>query len=176
MCVPEDGVSMAIDLMWDFDCGNIPVVKDLDSKELVGIVTDRDIAMCVVKHRNVHPNEVRVIDCMSTPVFSCNADDPIEIALQIMSENRIRRIPVIDENGSCLGIISQADLVLNASDVESIIDVLQQISVPYTKAQAELSDPNKEKETSSDSDKEIVSSEKSDSDKEEETSSASKAE
>ena len=128
MCVPEDNVTVAVGLMWDFDCGVVPVVKDLESKELVGIVTDRDIAMHVVKHAYTHPGEVKVNDCMSFNVISCQSEDPIESALSAMGAYRIRRIPIVDLNGSCVGIISLSDLLTHAEGMEQdIISIMKQI-------------------------------------------------
>ena len=131
-CVPDDGVSMAIGLMWDNDCGGIPVVKDSESNELVGMITDRDIAMCVIKHINSHHSQIKVSDCMASNVISCKPEDMVETAIELMKKHRIRRIPVVDDNGSCLGVISQADLILNLDGIEPVIDLLQHISTPYT--------------------------------------------
>ena len=134
MCVPEDNVAVAVNLMWDYDCGVVPVVKDLESKELVGIVTDRDIAMYVVRHACVHPSQAKISDCMSSSVVVCQIKDPVETVIQLMGEDQIRRIPVVDQNGCCVGIISQADLLLHAIDIEPVIAVLQQISTPHSKS------------------------------------------
>jgi len=146
VCVPEDNVAVAANFMWDYDCGDVLVVKDIESKQLVGLVTDRDIAMCVAKHVNAHPSEVKVSMCMSSPAIACNEDDLIETAIQMMSEHKIRRIPVVDGNGSCTGIISQADLLTHVSDIEPVIAMLKQISVPWSKGESATNE-----ETSSDS-------------------------
>jgi predicted transcriptional regulator len=120
--------------MWDYDCGAVPVVKDQTSNELVGMVTDRDIAMHVVKHACAHPSHVKVGDCMATVVVACQIEDSVERAIQLMGENRIRRLPIVDPNGCCVGIISQADLLLRAADnIETIVTVLQQVSIPHRK-------------------------------------------
>jgi CBS domain-containing protein len=139
MCVPDDDVYIAAEIMWDCDCGAVLVVNDMESGELVGIVTDRDIAMYVVRHAFSHPAQVRVADCMSSPAVACHPEDLLEIAVELMTENKIRRIPVIDENGACVGIISQADLVSRASGMKSIIAVLQQISTPHSEKNQEES-------------------------------------
>jgi len=133
VCVPEDNVAVAIDLMWDFDCGSIPVVKDMKGKELVGMITDRDIAMHVVKHSCMHPAQVKIGNCMSAPAVSCRSDEPLDKAIQLMGKRQIRRIPVVDQNGTCIGTISQADLLSRAVDIELVIDLLRQISVPCAK-------------------------------------------
>jgi CBS domain-containing protein len=112
MCIPNDNIAVAAGLMWDYDCGSIPVVTDMDSKELVGIVTDRDIAMHVVRHAYAHPSEVTVSDCMSTNVIFCYPEDPIESAMKAMESNQIHRVPVIDQNNSCIGLVSMSDLMI----------------------------------------------------------------
>ena len=139
MCVSDDDVYTAAAIMWDCDCGAVLVVNDMESGELVGIVTDRDIAMYVVKHAFSHPAQVKVADCMSAPAVACNPEDLLETAVELLAENRIRRIPVIDENGACVGIISQADLVSRASGMESIVAVLQRISTPHSEKKQEES-------------------------------------
>ena len=142
MCKSGDSVSVPINMMWDYDCGAIPVVKDFDNKELVGMITDRDIAMYVVKHAAVHPSKALVSDCMSKPVVACQLKDELETAMQLMGENQLRRLPIIDQSGSCVGIISEADLISNSGiSCQSIRDVLQQISTPHAekqKSEAEL--------------------------------------
>jgi|GEM_PF-478236 len=134
VCLPDDYIAAAVDIMWDHDCGSVPVVKDLESRELVGIITDRDIAMHVVRHAFVHPSQVKVRDCMSSPAVSCKSTSFVKTAAKMMSEHRIRRIPVVDKTGRCVGTISQADL-LRIGDVDLIIDVLRRISVPHGKSQ-----------------------------------------
>jgi CBS domain-containing protein len=146
MCVPDDNVSVAINLMWDYDCGNIPVVKDMESKELVGVVTDRDIVMSVIKHINAHHSQIKVGDCMASPVITCQPEDSIEKIIDLMGEHRVRRIPIVDEKGCCLGIISQADLLLNVSDIESVINLLRLISTRYSEDQTATADLNEKTE------------------------------
>lgn len=137
MCTPGDNVAAAINIMWDYDCGAVPVVKDLTSNELVGVVTDRDIAMHVVRHANVHPSQARVGDCMATAVVACQVEDSVEKVIQLMGEHLIRRIPVVDPNNICVGIISQADLLSRvAANMEAIVALLQQVSIPHPKPQA----------------------------------------
>lgn len=138
ICTPEDNVAVAINLMWDYDCGAIPVVKDQTSKELIGMVTDRDIAMHVVKHAFAHPSYVKVGDCMATPAVACRLEDSLETAMQLMGERHIRRIPVVDQNNCCVGIISQADLLSRAAvNMEAVVTLLQQVSIPHGKSKEE---------------------------------------
>ena len=134
LCLPDDHIATAVDIMWNHDCGSVPVVKDLESRELVGMITDRDIAMHLVRHAFVHPSQVKVKDCMSSPAVSCKLTSFVKTAAKLMSEHQIRRIPVVDKTGRCVGTISQADL-LRIGDVDLVIDVLRRISVPHGKSQ-----------------------------------------
>lgn len=132
-CILKDNVAVAADIMWSEDCGAVPVLKDVENQELVGMVTDRDIAMYVVKHANTHPNNVSVEDCMSSPVVSCQENDSVERAMELMGEHRIRRIPVINPDGECVGIISEADLLLSEEvDNDDVLEMLKRISIPHS--------------------------------------------
>jgi CBS domain-containing protein len=129
-CLPEDKLNDAARLMWENDCGAIPVVKDEESREVVGIVTDRDIAMHVTAH-DLQPSNAKVMDCMSSPAITCDADTAIGEVMKTMAGKQIRRIPIVDENGGCLGIISQADILIHANEIDElkpIVTTLQEIS------------------------------------------------
>jgi CBS domain-containing protein len=105
-CGPETRLDEVANLMLENDCGEIPV---LDGTKLIGVVTDRDIAVRAFgKMRN--PLDVPVKNIMSIDVLSVDEDTPIEIALQLMEERKVRRVPVT-RNGKVVGIVSQADLV-----------------------------------------------------------------
>lgn len=152
MCTPDDNILVAVGLMWDYDCGSIPVVKDMDSKELVGIVTDRDIAMHVVKHAYTHPCEVSVGDCMSKNVISCFPEDTIESAMKLMELNQIHRIPIIDQNNSCIGLLSMSDLVKCLEGMnDQIIAMLRGIygRPVSSKSESEKEDIKKDENTES---------------------------
>jgi CBS domain-containing protein len=135
-CNSEVGIGEAVRIMWEHDCGDVPVTNGIDGGELIGVITDRDIAMHVVTN-DACPSDVKVSDCMSSPVITCNGEDSIEKAMEIMSEKQIRRVPVVDENGKCIGIISQADLISHAEEIGdawSIMNTLSGISTPGGKA------------------------------------------
>lgn len=135
MCIPEDGVSVAVEIMWNSDCGIVPVVKDLESNELVGMITDRDVAMHVVKHVCAHPLDVKVGDCMSSNIVTCQPDDSLEAVIQLMCKHHVRRIPVVDEKNSCVGIVSQSDLIINVQDVKTVMILLRELSTPLSTAE-----------------------------------------
>ena len=92
-CGPHDTLNTAAQLMWDHDCGAVPVVDDAGS--LVGIVTDRDICMAAYTNGSAL-HAIPVSTAMAQVVFSCQLSDSLEAAEQVMSSNQIRRVPVVD--------------------------------------------------------------------------------
>jgi CBS-domain-containing membrane protein len=112
-------------LMVEFDCGEIPVV-DSGAKRPVGVVTDRDIA-CRTVAQGRNPLDLSAKDCMSAPVVTVTPDTMVEECCRTMEAHQIRRIPVVDEGGSCCGIVSQADLALRMADMQAA-HVVKEIS------------------------------------------------
>lgn len=162
MCTPDDNISVAVGLMWDYDCGSIPVVKDMDSKELVGIVTDRDIAIHVVKHTYTHPCEVKVSDCMSKNVIFCSPEDPVESAMKLMELNQIHRIPIVDQDNSCIGLLSMSDLVKCLEGMnDQIIAMLKGIYSRPAISKSESEEDKKEDENTESSETEKTESKES---------------
>lgn len=99
-------------LMWDNDCGSVPVVDAED--KVVGILTDRDV--CMSAHFTGKAlRELRASSCMNADVVTCLTSDGLGAAVQLMGERRIRRLAVTDEAGRLVGIVSVGDL-LNAAD------------------------------------------------------------
>src|SRR5262245_45543628 len=95
--------------MWDCDCGCIPVVNE--EQHVIGMITDRDIGMAALfKGRPIH--EISIGDVMSGVVISCRSDDTIDRAEAIMRDARVRRLPVTDETGRLVGVISLNDIAL----------------------------------------------------------------
>jgi CBS domain-containing protein len=111
VCGPETSLATAAMLMWDNDCGILPVVDD--NKKVVGMVTDRDICIGAATIRQ-DIAFVPVSAVITGKVFSCHPDDDIKAALKTMQEGRVRRLPVIDENGALQGLLSLNDVVLSA--------------------------------------------------------------
>ena len=108
-CRPGDPIVDAARLMRSYDVGSLPVVKDDESQVLVGVITDRDIAIRVVgEGRDVAGTTVA--DVMSAEVVTCKTTDLYQEALQTMGANQLRRMPVIDEQRRVVGIIAQADV------------------------------------------------------------------
>jgi CBS-domain-containing membrane protein len=99
-------------LMWENDCGVVPVVDAED--RVVGIVTDRDLCMGA-NFAGRSLRELRVASCMAREVTTCRADDDPQVVAQRMGARRIRRLPVTDEEGRLIGLVSLADLLCAAT-------------------------------------------------------------
>jgi CBS domain-containing protein len=127
-CSPDDTVARAAEIMKDENVGPIPVIEDQNNRKLKGIVTDRDIAINVVAHGK-DPRSTRVVDVMSTEVVTCRPEDDSSAALDAMARHQVRRIPVVDEQGFLVGIISQADVARRAAGHE-VGKVVEEISEP----------------------------------------------
>jgi CBS domain-containing protein len=125
-CEPRTPLSEVAKMMCDNDCGEIPVVADRRSLRPVGVVTDRDIACRVVgKGRNAL--ELTAGDCMSGPCVVASQDSDVDECARMLEQKRIRRVPVVDGDGRCVGIVSQADLALRA-DAGLAGEVVREVS------------------------------------------------
>jgi CBS domain-containing protein len=109
---PTDKVQSAARLMEELDCGSLPVVDA--SGRPVGMITDRDIALHIAG-RGLDSSEVDVRECMTEEVVSCPEDATIEDCLGLMSRRQVRRIPIVNPDGTLVGIVSQADFALDAA-------------------------------------------------------------
>ena len=113
-CVPSDTVQRAARIMRDEDAGVVPVIENEQSRAVVGIVTDRDLCMNIIAEGR-DPLTTQVHESMTVTVVSCSPQDSVEKATELMRENRIRRIPVVDEQHRLVGIVAMADLVGRAN-------------------------------------------------------------
>jgi CBS domain-containing protein len=127
VALPKDTVVMVAQIMREQDIGPVPVVKDKTSRRLIGIVTDRDLALKVVALGH-NPNEILVEDVMTKDVITCREDDDVHTALDAMAKHQLRRIPVVDENDSLVGIIAQADVATRMDEPEKTGEVVKEIS------------------------------------------------
>jgi CBS domain-containing protein len=109
---PERDLAVAAQLMWDRDCGALPVVDE--SCKVIGMVTDRDICMATWSQARA-PNEILVSEVMSTNVIACRPDDTISRAQSILRTNQIRRLPVVGPDHHLMGILSLADIARAAN-------------------------------------------------------------
>jgi CBS domain-containing protein len=109
------------------DIGPVPIVEDKEGGRLVGIVTDRDLALKVVA-QGLDANSTRVSEVMTTDVVTCHPDDDLSKALNAMSNMQLRRIPVVDAGGRIVGIIAQADVATRLDEPEKTGEVVKDIS------------------------------------------------
>lgn len=106
-----ESLADAAKLMWDNDCGVLPIIKD--GRKVVGMITDRDICMAMAM-RDTNPSGVSVEEVMSGQVYAVKPEDDVDQALHEMQEHKIRRLPVVNVDGELEGILSMNDLVLQA--------------------------------------------------------------
>lgn len=112
-CRPNDTLALAARIMEQKDCGCLPVV-DGGERRVVGVVTDRDICLAGLRRsRALH--ELAVRDAMSKKVYRCTADQEVGEAERTMSREQVRRLPVVDADNRLVGMLSLADLALEAS-------------------------------------------------------------
>ena len=111
VATPQSTARDVARLMRDADTGVIPIVEDEAGKRLVGLVTDRDIAIRLVAEGR--DGDTPISQAMSSEIAGVKPDDDVKSVRQLMAERQVRRVPVCDAQGRCLGIISQADLALD---------------------------------------------------------------
>lgn len=112
-CRQDDSLERAAQLMWDRDCGCLPVCTADGAPHVVGLITDRDICMCALfQHRPL--SDLRVSEAMSKQALCCKASDAISSAEKVMAQAQIRRLPVLDEAGALVGIVSLSDVARQA--------------------------------------------------------------
>ena len=115
----------AAKLMWDTDCGVLPVVNG--EGQVLGMITDRDICMAsATKHRA--PAELTVFDAMSGKTHRCKISDDVRSAMDMMEREQVRRLPVVDEEGVLQGVLSMNDLILFAGETKASAISLQDVA------------------------------------------------
>jgi CBS domain-containing protein len=135
-CKPWDTVWTAAALMKTHAIGALPVVLDIEDPLLEGIVTDRDLC-CAVLTSPKASCPVRVIDAMTRLPVTCHPNDTLEECQELMRENQVRRLPVVNDRGRCVGIIALADVARYAPALEltTTISEISQPQRPHTDLQ-----------------------------------------
>ena len=128
-CAPGDSVQDAARQMDSYNVGSLPVIEGGDNTRIVGIVTDRDIAVRAVATGRF---DARVSDVMSPNPSTVREDDDVGMVTRLMSEQQVRRIPVVNAKGAVVGMIAQADLALRDGPVgdREVGQVVERISEP----------------------------------------------
>ncbi|HLY97655.1 MAG TPA: CBS domain-containing protein [Candidatus Angelobacter sp.] len=125
-CVPRDSAEKVAKLLRDHNIGSVPVVLDYKTRQLIGIITDRDLC-CTVVASGLEPKATPIKRYITSNPITCRADDNVEICVHAMQTYQIRRIPVVDDENRCIGIVSQADLLLH-HQTEQMFETLVEVS------------------------------------------------
>jgi CBS domain-containing protein len=126
-CLPDDLAAEAAKLMKSGNIGSVPVIENRQTRKLIGIVTDRDLALKIVAEAR-DPKSTNVGSVMTGKVVTCRAEDDLQVALSAMAEHQLRRIPVVDNDNRILGIIAQADVATRANQPEKTAEMVKEIS------------------------------------------------
>lgn len=132
-CTPEDTAQKAASLMAENDCGCLPVVEDRQTNRLVGVVTDRDLACRCLGEGKGPATPVREV--MSAEPSCCRPDSDVGEVERIMAERQVRRVPVIDDQGCCVGMLAQADLARERT--WGVDRVVERVSEPTERARSQ---------------------------------------
>lgn len=127
-CSPETSIGEAARLMREHDCGCLPVQDGEGTGRVVGVVTDRDIATRAVAEGRTH--ETAVGEVMSADPSCCRPEDSAKDVERIMAERQVRRVPVVDEAGCCIGMVAQADLARSNVSAQDLARTVEKISEP----------------------------------------------
>jgi CBS domain-containing protein len=135
VCTPDTNLAAAAQIMWECDCGVVPVVDE--DRMLLGMITDRDICIATTT-RSAAPADIPVRSVMTTgTVHFCRPDDNVRDVLATMGTHRVRRLPVLDKTNRLVGILSLSDLVRRAEHrsgaevpAAEFLEALQSISAP----------------------------------------------
>lgn len=130
-CMPTDSIHAVAKLMADNSCGILPVVDNHENMQLVGVITDRDIVCRVLAADGADCRNAHVQQAMTTgKIWTVHPESSVDEVVEQMEEGQVRRIPVIDENRTVIGIISTADIALELDDELEIAEVFEEISEP----------------------------------------------
>jgi len=110
-CGPDTNLAAAAKMMWDSDCGALPVLN-VEGKVL-GMITDRDICMAAAT-KNRSPSQITVWETITPRAFTCRPTEDVHVALDLMKRKQVRRLPVVDEDGILQGMVSVNDIILQA--------------------------------------------------------------
>jgi CBS domain-containing protein len=128
-CVPTDTAARVAKVMKMENVGSLPVCESRKTRKLIGIVTDRDLALHVVAEER-DASSTLVQDVMTKEPITCRAQDNLDKAVDGMQSHQVRRVPVTDQNGLLIGIIAQADIATRSCSPEVTAETVEEISRP----------------------------------------------
>jgi CBS domain-containing protein len=114
-CGPDTNLAVAAKMMWDSDCGALPVLNV--QGRVMSMITDRDICMATAT-KNKPASDITVWETVSGKAHTCQLTDDVHTALDIMKREKVRRLPVVDEDGVLQGIVAMNDFVLLAGEAK----------------------------------------------------------
>lgn len=127
-CSADETLSKAVEIMWQRDCGAVPVIDG--EMKVIGMITDRDIAVAAGS-RNQKLPEIKIGEVIREKVITCFEKDDAEDALKKMRRAKVKRLPVVSESGMLIGIISITDLLLKAPKLKKkVFSTLKAIAKP----------------------------------------------
>lgn len=136
-CEATTNLGAAVEILWNRNCGILPILNS--QGKVLGVVTDRDLCIAMGT-RNQLPGDVTVGQVVSGKVFTCKPDDDIRDALNTMAREKVRRLPVVNDAGQLEGILSMDDVVLHseggiagkASELshDTVVNTLKQLYIP----------------------------------------------
>jgi CBS domain-containing protein len=132
-CLATDTAQKIATILRDHNIGSVPVVRDLESRKLIGVITDRDLC-CSILGDGLDPKHTVIDKFMTRNPVTCRDGENLEKCERSMQEHQIRRIPIVDGEGRCVGILSQADLALKDKP-ERVSRTVAEISKPEQQAQ-----------------------------------------
>jgi CBS domain-containing protein len=129
----DDSIADAARLMEECDCGCIPVTRAKDDACVVGVITDRDIAVRGVAHGRGPDASVR--ELMTAAPYCCGPDADVRAVEDTMATRQVRRVVIVDDGGCCVGMVAQADIAGAAERGTEISDdevgrIVERISEP----------------------------------------------
>ena len=125
-CTADASLEEVAKAMVEHDCGEIPIVRSSSDKSLLGVVTDRDI-VCRVVAEGKNPSAYPAEHCMTSRVVTVTQDAPLNEVLTTMEKHQVRRVPVVDDRGGCVGMISQADVAWVGKEKE-VAELVREVS------------------------------------------------
>lgn len=133
-CTSDTPLPEVARMMVDCDCGEIPVVENKSSKLPVGVITDRD-TVCRTVANGLNPLELTAADCMTKPIVTVTPDMSLEECCRLMEQKLIRRLPVVDDRGACIGMVAVSDIALSTGK-NVAGHIVREVSTPTGSASA----------------------------------------
>jgi CBS domain-containing protein len=134
-CSPTDSLARAAQILWENDCGSVPVVDA--GGHLLGLLTDRDICFALF-FKAARLDQVQVTEAMARRLTTALPGDRVAIAVERMCASRVRRLPIVDAESRLVGMLSLADLARNKSTRTAAAKVLAAVSARPERTEAAL--------------------------------------